>query len=59
VEAAGGLPKLAVLHYKPQDSLFPDASPEYYAALTDAWVIYPWELDRDIGLAPRRTARVL
>jgi len=55
VEAAGGVPELAVLHYKPQDSLFPDSSPEYYAALTDAWVIYPWELDRDIGLLPRRT----
>ena len=48
VEAAGGHPELAVLHYKPTDSLFPDAAPHYYAALTDRWVVYPWERERSL-----------
>jgi len=44
VEAAGGKPELAVLHYKPSQSLFPDSKPDYFAAVTDNWVVYPWEL---------------
>ncbi len=46
VEQAGGYPELAVLHYKPQGSLFPNEAPHYYAAVTDAWIVYPWEADR-------------
>lgn len=46
VEAAGASPELAVLHYKPGESMFRDAEPDYYAAVTDAWIIYPWEIDR-------------
>jgi len=49
IEAAGGHPELAVLHYKPKQSLFPDAAPDYYAALTDAWIVYPWERERNLG----------
>ena len=45
VEAAGGRPEVAVLHYKPSESLF-STKPEYYAAVTDAYVIYPWEKRR-------------
>ncbi|MGH2593531.1 MAG: phosphoribosyltransferase [Anaerolineae bacterium] len=45
VEAAGGRPEVAVLHYKPGQSLFA-TKPEYYAAVTDAYVIYPWERGR-------------
>ena len=45
VEAAGGRPEVAVLHYKPGESLF-KTKPEYYAAVTDAYVIYPWEKRR-------------
>jgi len=37
---------LCVLHHKPAESMFRDAAPDYYAAVTDAWVIYPWEIDR-------------
>jgi len=48
IEAAGGHPELAVLHYKPSQSLFSDAAPDYYAALTDAWIVYPWEREREI-----------
>lgn len=46
VEQAGGIPEFAVLHYKPKESLFPKEAPHYYAALTDAWIVYPWETNR-------------
>ncbi len=48
VEDAGGRPELAVLHYKPTQSLLPHLRPNYYAAITDAYIVYPWEMDRDI-----------
>ena len=47
VEAAGGRPDLAVLHYKPTQSLFARIRPDYYAAVTDEHIVYPWEIDRD------------
>lgn len=43
VSGAGGFPHTCVLHYIPGSSLFPDEVPDYYAARTDAWIIYPWE----------------
>lgn len=46
VSAAGGFPESCVLHYKPASSLYPRYTPTYYAAVTDAYIIYPWELDR-------------
>jgi hypothetical protein len=46
VDAAGGNPETCVLHYKPASSLYPGYTPTYYAAVTDAYIIYPWELDR-------------
>ncbi|NIS79967.1 MAG: phosphoribosyltransferase [Anaerolineales bacterium] len=46
VAAVGGLPYTCVLHYNPYRSLFTQAKPNYYAAVTDAYIIYPWELDR-------------
>ena len=46
VDAAGGYPHTCVLHYKPASSLYPGITPTYYAAVTDAYIIYPWELDR-------------
>ncbi|HSH01340.1 MAG TPA: phosphoribosyltransferase [Anaerolineae bacterium] len=46
VDSAGGFPETCVLHYKPQISLYPGHTPTYYAAVTDAHIIYPWELDR-------------
>ncbi len=42
VLAAGGTPVTAVLHYKPEASLFDDA-PDYYVETTTAWIVYPWE----------------
>jgi len=46
VSAAGGFPHTCVLHFNPYRSLFTQARPDYYAAVTDAHIIYPWEVDR-------------
>ncbi len=46
VSAAGGFPSTCVLHFNPHRSLFSEARPDYYAAVTDAYVIYPWEIVR-------------
>jgi hypothetical protein len=46
VSAAGGNPSTCVLHFNPYRSLFTKAEPDYYAAITDAYIIYPWEVDR-------------
>ena len=54
VSAAGGLPYTAVLHFNPHRSLFGTARPDFYAAITDAYIIYPWEIDR----GPDRVTRM-
>jgi hypoxanthine phosphoribosyltransferase len=46
VSAAGGFPFTCVLHFNPYRNLFGTARPDYYAAITDAFIIYPWEIDR-------------
>ena len=46
VSAAGGFPETCVLHFNPYRSLFGSVRPDYYAAITDARIIYPWEIDR-------------
>jgi hypoxanthine phosphoribosyltransferase len=46
VSAAGGMPLTCVLHFNPYRNLFGSARPDYYAAVTDAHIIYPWEIDR-------------
>ena len=51
VMAAGGFPFSCVLHFNPYRSLFSEARPNYYAAQTDAHIIYPWEIDRDVDQA--------
>lgn len=50
VEASGGFPELCVLHYNPTRTLFTKAWPTYYAAITDAHILYPCEIDRSGGL---------
>jgi hypothetical protein len=42
VEAAGGEAEIAVLHYKPEHSVYED-QPDYYVVETDRWIVYPWE----------------
>jgi hypoxanthine phosphoribosyltransferase len=44
--AAGGYPELCVLHYNPYRSLFTKTQPDYYAEITDSYVLYPWESER-------------
>ena len=53
VSAAGGLPYTAVMHFNPHRNLFGTARPDYYAAITDAYIIYPWEIDRGLDKVER------
>ena len=54
VEAAGASPYTCVFHFNPYRSLFSKAEPDFYAAITDAYVVYPWEVDRGLrGLGMR------
>lgn len=46
VSSAGGFPETCVLHFNPYRTLFNTTKPDYYADVTDARVIYPWEIDR-------------
>jgi hypothetical protein len=46
VSAAGGFSETCVLHFNPYRNLFGSVRPDYYAAVTDARIIYPWEIDR-------------
>jgi len=55
VEVAGGRAETAVLHYKPGSSLFRQTGPTYYAAITDAIIIYPWEIGRGLEGVPLPT----
>jgi hypothetical protein len=45
-EAAGAYPFTCVFHFNPYRSLFTRQEPNFYAAVTDAHIIYPWEVDR-------------
>ena len=46
VSAAGGFPETCVLYFNPYRSLFGNVRPDYYAAVTDAFIVYPWEIQR-------------
>lgn len=46
VEAANGTPFTCVMHFNPYRSLFSKIRPDFYGAVTDSYVIYPWEVDR-------------
>ena len=48
VSTAGGFPGTCVLHFNPYRNLFGSARPDYYAAITDAHIVYPWEIDRGL-----------
>jgi len=49
IAAAGGAPFTCVLHFNPYRTLFGNVRPDYYAAITDAYIVYPWEIDRGGG----------
>ena len=46
VLAAGADPQTCVLHFNPYRTLFGKGRPDYYADITDTFVLYPWEIDR-------------
>ncbi len=46
ISAAGGMPYTCVLHFNPYRNIFEGMRPTYYAATTDAFIVYPWEVDR-------------
>ncbi len=41
--AIGCVCRTAVLHYRMRSNMFPGLSPDYYAAITDRYIVYPWE----------------
>ena len=50
--SAGGQPFTCVLHFNPYRNLFGSVRPDYFAAITDAHIIYPWEVDRGRDVVP-------
>jgi hypoxanthine phosphoribosyltransferase len=44
VEISGGIPSTCVLHFNPYRNLL-KCKPDFYGAITDAYIIYPWEID--------------
>ena len=45
VEGAGGMSCTCVLHYNPYRNLLKHV-PDFYGAITDAYIIYPWDIDQ-------------
>lgn len=45
ISEAGGRCTVAVLHYKPAQSAYPDRQPDIWLRETDDWIVYPWERD--------------
>ena len=48
VEGAGAEAFTCVFHFNPFRSLYSQAQPDFYGARTDAYIVYPWESDRDL-----------
>lgn len=46
VSGAAAVPYTCVLHFNPYRSLFGTVRPDFFAAITDAHIVYPWEIDR-------------
>ena len=46
ITGAGGRASTCVLHFNPYRNLFGTVRPDYYAAITDAYIVYPWEINR-------------
>jgi uncharacterized protein len=51
ITSARGTPYTCVMHLNPNRNLFGTVRPDYYAAITDAYIIYPWELLRGLDAA--------
>lgn len=52
-KSANGEPYTCVLHFNPYRNLFGNVRPDYFAAITNAHIIYPWEIDRGPKLIHR------
>lgn len=48
VSGLGGTPFTCVLHFNPYRNLFGNHKPDYYAATTDAYIVYPWETQKGL-----------
>jgi len=51
-ESLGAQPFTCVFHFNPYRSLFTKAEPDFYGAVTDAHIVYPWEVDRGTRTIP-------
>ena len=51
-ESAGAEPFTCVLHFNPYRSLFNKSEPDFYAAITDSYMVYPWVVDRGLRGLP-------
>lgn len=50
--SAGATAFTCVFHFNPYRSLFSHAEPDFYGAITDAFIVYPWEVDRGLKGIP-------
>jgi len=48
VSGAAAVPYTCVLHFNPYRSLFGTVRPDYFSAITDAHIVYPWEINRGL-----------
>lgn len=48
LSSGAGAAFTCVFHFNPYRSLFSRAEPDFYAAITDAYIVYPWEIDRGL-----------
>lgn len=46
ISSGGGAPFTCVLHFNPYRNLFGNVRPDFFAATTDAYIVYPWEINR-------------
>lgn len=46
IAGVAGVPYTCVMHFNPYRSLFGNVRPDYYAEVTDAHIVYPWEINR-------------
>ena len=53
VESAQGIPYTTVLHFNPYRNLFGNVRPDYYGAITDAHIVYPWEINHGLDRVPK------
>jgi hypothetical protein len=49
-QSANATPFTCVMHFNPYRSLFSRAEPDFYGAVTDAFIVYPWEIDRGLDV---------